>query len=62
MTHEMMMRSSLERAGDDMNLVRALATIKSRAREDGFNSSMANTSTREARWIRSERTDGSNWD
>jgi hypothetical protein len=52
-------RSSLERVVEDTNSVRTLATMKSQAREDGFNSSKANTSTHEARWMRNERTDGS---
>jgi hypothetical protein len=49
-----------ERAGEVglSRLARAQAMTKSRAREDGFNSSTANTSTREARWTKSERTDG----
>jgi hypothetical protein len=54
MTHGTTTRSSLERAGEDTNPVRALATTKSREREDGFNSSTANASTREARWMKSE--------
>ena len=54
MTHETTTRSSLERAGEDTNPVRALATTKSRAREDGFNSSTTNASTRETWWTKSE--------
>jgi hypothetical protein len=48
-THGTTTRLCLERAGEDTNLVRALATTKSRAKEDGFNSSTTNASTREAR-------------
>jgi hypothetical protein len=54
MTYGTTTRSSWERAGEDTNPVKALATTKSRAREDGLNSSMANASTREARWMKSE--------
>jgi hypothetical protein len=54
MTHGTTTRLSLERAGEDTNPVRALATTKSRAREDEFNSSMANASTHEARWTKSK--------
>jgi hypothetical protein len=56
MTHGTTTRSCLERAGKDTNPVRALATTKSRAREDGFNSSTTNVSTRESRWTKSECT------
>jgi hypothetical protein len=35
---------------------------KSQARKDMFNSSTVNASTREARWMKTERTDRSGWD
>jgi hypothetical protein len=51
MTYGTTMRSSLERAGEvgSSRLARAQAMTKSRAREDGFNNSTTNASTREAR-------------
>jgi hypothetical protein len=54
MMHGTTTRLCLEQAGKDTNPVRALATTKSRAREDGFNSSTTNASMREARWTKSE--------
>jgi hypothetical protein len=47
MMHETTTRSSLERAGEvwSSRLARALVMTKSRAREDGFNSSTSNVST-----------------